>query len=250
MIPISLLIILVLLFFVTTAVGVVTGSNSLITVPVMFEMGIEPKTAIATNMFGLTFMAIGATIPFYRKGLVDVKSLSPFVFLTIIGSAIGALIVGLVKSEWIPTIVSIAMITVGVFTLLKRDAGVETAETEIPALWKYVTLALAFVLAIYGGFYSGGYMTVLTAVFVAFSGMTFSQAIAGTKFLNVFSSSIATLVFMWQGLVDYKLGLILAVTMFVAAYVGAKTVTRLNDLWLKRVFLAVVFALAVKLVLF
>ena len=47
------LILLILLFFLTSAVGVVTGSNSLITVPVMFQFGIEPKVAVATNMFGL-----------------------------------------------------------------------------------------------------------------------------------------------------------------------------------------------------
>jgi uncharacterized membrane protein YfcA len=51
---------------------------------------------------------------------------------------------------------------------------------------------------------------------------------------------------MWQGLVDYKLGVILAVTMFVAAYAGAKIVTKLNDVWLKRIFLLTVLILAVK----
>jgi uncharacterized membrane protein YfcA len=40
----------------------------------------------------------------------------------------------------------------------------------------------------------------------------------------------------------------LAVTMFVAAYVGAKTVTKLNDLWLKRIFLTAVLILAVKVI--
>jgi uncharacterized membrane protein YfcA len=34
--------------------------------------------------------------------------------------------------------------------------------------------------------------------------------------------------------------------MFVAAYIGAKTVTKLNDVWLKRIFLATVFLLAIK----
>ncbi len=59
---IASLALLALLFFLTSAVGVVTGSNSLITVPAMFQFGIDPKVAIATNMFGLTFMAIGATV--------------------------------------------------------------------------------------------------------------------------------------------------------------------------------------------
>ena len=83
-------------------------------------------------------------------------------------------------------------------------------------------LSIGSMLAIYGGFYSGGYMTVMTALLVLLAGMSFSEAIAGTKFLNLFSSLIATLVFMWQGLVNYKLGLILAVTMFIAAFVGAR----------------------------
>ncbi|HXH70655.1 MAG TPA: sulfite exporter TauE/SafE family protein, partial [Pyrinomonadaceae bacterium] len=69
---------------------------------------------------------------------------------------------------------------------------------------------------------------------------------ASTKLINVFSSSIASAIFMWQGLVDYKLGAILAVTMFVAAYIGAKTVTKLNDFWLKRIFLGTVLILAIK----
>lgn len=246
--PASLLILLILLFFITSAVGVVTGSNSLVTVPVMFQFGIEPKTAIATNMFGLTFMSIGATIPFLKKDAIDFKKLSPLVLITIIGSALGAILVGLISSKAIPVIVSISMIVVAIFTFSKRDAGVAKAE-NLSAKSLIIAYILSFLLAIYGGLYSGGYVTILTTVFVAFLGMTFSEAIAGTKFINVFSSLIATIIFMWQGLVDYKLGLILAVVMFIGAYIGAHTVTKLNDIWLKRIFLFTVLLLAIKTIL-
>jgi uncharacterized membrane protein YfcA len=241
----SNLILLILLFFVTSAIGVVTGSNSLITVPVMFQFGIDPKIAVATNMFGLTFMNIGATIPFVRKGAIDYKKMSPLIVLTAISSTIGALLVGLITSQNIKLIVSIAMIAVTVFTLLKPDAGVEKA-ANITQKTKIFVFVLTFILGIYGGLYSGGYTTMLTAVYVAFFGSTFTEAVASTKFINVFSSFVATVIFMWQGLVDYHLGLILAVTMFVAAYVGAKTVTKLNDVWLKRIFITTVLILAVK----
>ncbi len=86
----------------------------------------------------------------------------------------------------------------------------------------------------------------LTAVYVAFFGMTFTESVAYTKLINVFSSLIASAIFAWQGLIDYKIGLILALTMFIAAYIGAKTVTKLNDLWLRRIFLTAVLILAVK----
>jgi uncharacterized membrane protein YfcA len=239
------LVLLALLFFITSAIGVVTGSNSLITVPVMFQFGIDPKVAVATNMFGLTFMAVGATLPFVKQKAIDYRRVSPLILLTIIGSAIGAGLVGFISDKTMPVIVSISMIAVTVFTLIKRDAGVSKTEI-ISSKARNITYILTFLLGIYGGLYSGGYVTLLTASYVAFFGMTFTESVASTKLINVFSSSIATTIFMWQGLVDYKLGAILAITMFVAAYIGAKTVTKLNDVWLKRIFLATVFLLAIK----
>jgi uncharacterized membrane protein YfcA len=237
--------VLVILFFLTTVVGVVTGSNSLITVPVMFQFGIEPKVAVATNMFGLTFMAVGATIPFIRQGKIEFRKISPLVALTVISSAIGALLVGLISDHGIKLIVSAAMIAVAVFTLIKRNKGIEkVGAVSRGAL--VLTYILTFLLGIYGGLYSGGYVTILTAVCVAFFGMTFSEAVASTKFINIFSSTVATVVFAWQNLIDYKLGIILAVTMFVGAYIGAHYVARLGDLWLKRIFLTTVFLLALK----
>jgi uncharacterized protein len=124
------LIVLIALFFVTTVVGVVTGSNSLITVPVMFQFGIDEKRAIATNMFGLTFMAIGATIPFLRAGRIDMLRLSPLVIVTILGSAIGAALIGVITNAGIKLMVSVAMIVIVVFTLVRGDKDVPSAVLE------------------------------------------------------------------------------------------------------------------------
>lgn len=233
------LIILVILFFLTSIVGVVTGSNSLITVPVMFQFGVEEKRAIATNMFGLTFMAIGATIPFIRQGKIEPRKLTPLIVLTVIGSALGALLVGYITNQSIRLIVSVAMIAVVLFTLV-RSGPAKTA--SFPTIGYVVT----FLLAIYGGLYSGGYVTILTAAFVAFMGMDYAESVGSTKLVNVFSSGVATLVFMQQGLVDYSLGAILAVTMFAGAYVGAHYAAKMNEVWLKRIFLTTVVLLAIK----
>lgn len=235
---------LLLLFFIASMVGVVTGSNSLITVPVMFQFGIDPKVAIATNMFGLTFMSLGASIPFLRQGSFDREKLPLLLALTLAGSAIGAALVGMASPEAVPWIVSFSMAFVVVFSLLRPGYGV--GKGAISGRSKMLAYFLAFLLAIYGGLYSGGYVTMLTAVFVAFLGMTFTEAVANTKLVNAVSSLIATLVFMWQGLIDYKLGALLAITMFAAGFAGAKTVTKINDIWLKRIFLAAAAALALK----
>jgi uncharacterized membrane protein YfcA len=239
------LVILIIVFLLTSVVGVVTGSNSLIAVPVMFQFGIEPKVAVATNMFGLVFMAVGGTIPFLRQGKIDAGKLTPFIIITIISSAIGALLVGLISNTGIKLIVSVAMIAVVLFTLLRREKkagnGAGKGTYALP-----LTYILVFLLGIYGGLFSGGYVTILTAVYVGVYGMGYGEAVAATKLINVFSSAIATIVFMWQGFVDYKLGIMLGLTMFVGAYIGAHYATKLNEVWLKRIFLTAVFLLALK----
>jgi uncharacterized membrane protein YfcA len=238
-------VILIVLFFITTFVGVVTGSNSLITVPVMFQFGIDPKVAVATNMFGLTFMSIGASIPFLRQGAVDLKRISPLIGLTLVSSAFGALLAVVMSGDGLKLMVSAAMIGVALFILFKRDVGVRKIET-VSSRAAFITYALAFLLGIYGGLYSGGYVTMLTAVLVAFFGLTFSQAVASTKVINIASSLVATAIFMWKGLVDYRLGIILGITMFAGAYAGAHWASTMSEVWLKRIFIAAVIILAIK----
>jgi uncharacterized protein len=83
------LVALIVIFFLTSVIGVVTGSNSLITAPTMLAFGIEPRVALATNMFGLMFMSRGGTLPFLGSGAFDRRRLSLLVSLTLVGSVLG-----------------------------------------------------------------------------------------------------------------------------------------------------------------
>jgi uncharacterized membrane protein YfcA len=240
-------VILIILFLVTSFIGVVTGSNSLITVPAMFQFGIDPKVAVATNMFGLTFMSIGASIPFLKRGTVDFRRIWPLIGLTLVSSTLGALLATFMSGGSLKLTISAAMIVVALFILFKSDMGVKPKEL-VSLRSAALTCVVAFGLGVYGGLYSGGYVTMLTTALVAFYGMTFSEAVASTKVINIFSSAVATAVFMWKGLVDYQLGIILSVTMFIGAYAGAHFASRMNDKWLRRIFIATVILLAIKTV--
>jgi len=87
----------------------------------------------------------------------------------------------------------------------------------------------------------------LTAAFVLLFGMTFLQAVATTKVINVFSSGVATVVFVWRGVVDLKVGIILGVSMFLGALLGARIALFLRTVWLRRIFVAAVLGLAVRM---
>jgi len=52
-----------------------------------------------------------------------------------------------------------------------------------------------------------------------------------------------------RGILDYKLGFILGMTMFLGAILGGHVAMRLSAVWLRRVFLVAVVALALKMLL-
>ena len=237
-------------FFLTSGVSIVTGSTSLITVPVLFQFGIEARTALATNMFALTFMSVGGTLPFLKNASVDRARLPVLIVLTVLGSAIGALLLLVVPERAVPLIVSVAMVGVAIFSTVYRQAGIDDVGGLPSAVSETAAYALTFVLGIYGGFFSGGYVTLLTAVYVVFLRLTFVEAVATTKVINVFSSGIATLIFMKHHLVDYHLGLILALAMFLGAMIGARVAIRLGNRWLRRIFLTAVWILGIKAIFY
>ena len=124
------LILLVIIYLLTSAVGVVTGSNSLIAVPVMFQFGVPARIAVATNMFALVFMSVGGTIPFLRNRTIDVRRISPLLLITLASSALGAILVGYITDQGLKLIVSVAMIAVSIFILVKRDSGVDPQSVD------------------------------------------------------------------------------------------------------------------------
>ncbi len=222
----------------------VTGSTSLITVPAMFQLGIEPRTALATNMLALTFMSIGGTLPFIGKSTIDRRRLPILIILTLTGSILGALLVLSVPSKAMPLIISMLMLAVAAFSIANRDAGVVLCSEKPSQIMEIAGYVATFVLGIYGGFFSGGYVTLLTAAYITLFRMTFVEAIANTKLINIFSSLVATLIFIGRGIVDYKLGIILSLVMFVGGLIGSHFALKMSNIWLRRIFLATVVTLA------
>lgn len=241
---------LISVFFLTSTVSVVTGSTSLITVPVMLQFGIEPRVAVATNMLALLCMSIGGSLAFRGRGAIDRTRLPWLIALTLAGSIVGAMLLLVVPPQVMPPVIAVSMVAVAVFSVFQRGASAAGISHQVSRGMGLAGYAATFILGVYGGFFSGGYVTLLTAAFVALFGMTFVQAVSTTKVANVFSSSIAVGVFMWRGLVDYRMGIILGVVMFLGALVGGRVAVRLPDLWLRRVFLTAVLALALKMLLY
>jgi uncharacterized protein len=243
----SKLAILIAVFFFTSVLSVITGSTSLITVPVMIQLGIEPHIAVATNMLALTFMSVGGSLAFVRKGVVFGSLLPVNIILTVVGSTLGALLLFKTSERMLDSVIALAIMAVAVFSLMRKDFGAEGAGVTVSSGRRLGGYAATFLLAVYGGLFSGGYVTMMTYVFVTLFGMTLLQSVAATKFVNIFSSAVATLVFLHRGIADYKLGIILGITMFVGAMIGGRAALKLSAAWIRWIFITTVFCLAARM---
>jgi uncharacterized membrane protein YfcA len=237
---------LVAVFGLTAFISVVTGGTSLITVPVMMQLGVEPHVAVATNMLTLVFLSLGGAVPFLEARAIPRKRLPALVGLTLVSSMLGALLLCFIPAKVVPPVVAVAMIVVAVFMVAKRNAGSERGDTAPSPVSELAGYVLTFMLGVYGGFFSGGYVALLMVALVASFGMTFLEAVAVTKVLNVTSSLVATLVFAARGLVHWRLGLTLSLVSFAGAILGASVARKLSNAVLRRIFLGTVIALAVK----
>lgn len=242
------LVLLAGVFFFTSAVSMVTGSTSLITVPALIQVGVSPQVAIATNMAALTLMSVGATLPFVGQSKLDVRRAPAFIGLTLVGSALGALLLRWLPDSALSPFIAASMLVVVGVSLVLGDRGVQPSSNRLSPIWNVAGYLATFFLAIYGGLLSGGYVTLLTAAFVSCFGHTFVEAIATSKLVNIFSSLIATVIFISLGMVNFSLGLLLGVVMFWGAFLGGRVVLRLPNRWLRRIYIVTVVVLALRLV--
>ena len=139
-------------------------------------------------MLALTFMSVGGSLPFMGKGVLSRSRLLPSIVLTIIGSGLGALLLLTVPLKALQITIAVAMIGVAGSTLLNKNLGQASHDVPASRFGVVAGYATTFLLAIYGGLFSGGYVTMLTAAFVLLFGMALLQAVATTKVINVFSS--------------------------------------------------------------
>ena len=156
--PLGKLVIVAVAFFLTSSISVVTGSTSLITVPVLIAFGIEPHVAVATNMLALVFMSAGGSLPFAQKGVIQRRVLPLGIILTLLGSAVGAFLLLSIPTKALKLTIALAMIAIAIFSVLRHDR--QSNQRTVSSASRAGGYLLTFALAIYGGLFSGAAATI------------------------------------------------------------------------------------------
>ena len=245
------IIIVCVVYFFAGIISVSVGGTSLITVPLLIALGMGPKIAIATNMFSLIFVSITGAIGF-RKEIKNHhhKLILGFTILTLIGSALGAQLVLTMDENIIKKVVASICVIIALLLIVKKDLGTKVGSEKISKPRFLVGGILIFILGIYGGFFSGGYVTMLSYVLVFIFGMSFLETAFTTKIFNIFSSLIACVFFYKSNLINFSVGIPIAISVSLGAIIGTKLAIKKGNAWIRDLFIIIVIILAIKLFVF
>lgn len=229
-------------------VGSISGGGGLLSIPVLLFLGVPVDTAIGTNRFS-AFGIMAAAVPeYYRAGKIRWRIALKLTPIAMIGGLIGSKTLVHINTNTLSVVVGVLLLLMIPVVLLNGDKGIKRIRTgESKTLIGY---ALYFLIMIYGGFFGGGAASFAIYVLVYFLGRTYIEANATNLVPWTFMSVVALTVFLFSGLVDFKLGIPLMIGMYAGGLLGARTALEKGNRWVRVVFIVVLIASSVKLLFF
>ncbi|WP_090581874.1 TSUP family transporter [Paenibacillus sp. OV219] len=214
------------------------GGGGLISVPVLLAAGLPPHLALGTNKLSASFSSVTSTITFWRSGKINLRSTGKLVPFTAVGAAGGALLLQLIPSDWLRPAIVVMLIGVTIYTLLKRNWGMEGTYRKLTTTAQLGAIAAAFVLGAYDGFFGPGTGSFLIFIFIML-GYDFVQAAGNAKLLNFTSNVASLIVFLSLGWVDFRLGFLMGAAMVLGSFAGSRLAIRQGTKYVKLLFVFV-----------
>lgn len=230
-------------------VDAVVGGGGLIQLPALL-VGLpaaSPVEILATNKLGSICGTTVSSATYYRRVRPDPRTFLPLMALALVGSFGGALVASQVPREAFEPIVLLVLVAVGAYVVLKPSLGEATALRF--SGHRHLGLAMAVGVAI--GFYDGalgpGTGSFFVFALVGLLGYGFLEASAKARLANWATNLGALLLFVPQGAVLWKTGLVIGACNLLGGYVGARTAVARGSRFVRAFFVLVVAAFVVRI---
>ena len=248
--PLTTLALLVVAAFVAGWVDAVVGGGGLIQLPALLiglPAGTPPAAILGTNKLSSMWGTGTSALTYARRVRPDPRTVLPLVAGAALGSAGGAQLAKLLPKDAFTPIVLVALVGVGLYTWRRPELGLVTAMRHSGGAHYGRTAVIGLVIGVYDGFLGPGTGSFFVIALVGVLGYGFLEASAKAKVANVVTNLAALTVFAVHGTILWGLGLSMGAANLLGGYLGARTAIARGNAFVRRVFLVVVAALAVKL---
>lgn len=236
-------------YFIGGIVDAVCGGGGLITLPVLFAIGVPAHIAVGTNQTSILPGVVTSVVKFHKSGRIDIKNTIYAVPFGLVGGFAGAKL-NLLVSEWYLQVILLILIPfLVIFSILKPGVGAEDRSKE-NSKKKTVLLSavIGFAVGTYHAFYGPASGTFYMLAFSAFLKYDLVTANGNSRFVTMFISIISSLTYALSGCVQWFYVLLAVPAYALGNYVGASLAISKGAKFVRPMYYGILVLLFIKLI--
>jgi uncharacterized protein len=247
LISLSLFLVIV---FVSNFYAASSGGASILILPAMFFFGVPPALAVGTNRLHRVFATGAMAFRFLKEIRLDNKEILEFILVSVFGSVIGAFIVLNLDQNILKNFILTAIFLVIIFLIINRKFGLKERKFKPSKVNDFVSYIFIFICSIYRAIIGSAAGTFLRLYLIGVRGQDYIKASAMASPIAFASSLVATIIFMFYGIVDYVLALEMIIAGVLGGYLGAHFAVKKGNKFIQAVFFTVTILMIIKILLF
>lgn len=230
-------------------VDAVVGGGGLIQLPALLLglPGAAPVQVLATNKLASICGTTVSSSTYYRRVRPDPRTFGPLMLLAFAGSALGALVASQLPRSAFDPIVLVALIVVGAYVVAKPTLGNVTVLRFAGHHHTIAAMGTGLVIGFYDGALGPGTGSFFVFTLVGLLGYNFLEASAKARMANWATNLAALCVFVPQGAVLWKVGLVMGVANLLGGYVGVRTAVARGSRFVRVFFIVIVSGFIVRI---
>ena len=235
------------LLFVAGFVDAVAGGGGLISLPACLIAGLPTHRALGTNKLSSFMGTALATARYAKKGFIPWKQAACCVGCAVIGSFCGAHLALMIREDFFRLLMLGILPLTGAY-VLRSHALKEGLAPYAAKKTTLIAMAVSLGVGLYDGFYGPGSGTFLLLLLTGAAHMELTSANGVAKLVNLFTDLTTVSVYLFNGKVDWMLGLAAGVFSIGGSYLGTIWFTRGGARSVKPVVILVLAVFFVKTV--
>ena len=232
--------------FLAAFLNTVGGGGSLFSVPILTFMGLPITMANATSRVAILFQNIFAVGGFRSKGIELPWPYSLYLGISsLFGGLLGAMLASRIPDELFSKIfVGVMILSVG---MILYDPFKSKGKEKLDTRSQVIGGIFFFFIGIYGGFVQAGIGFLVIAVLSLVNNLNLVKSNYVKVFAAIVYTGVSVAVFAYEGKIIWTTGLILAIGHALGGWYASRWSVDKGEIWIKRVMIVSVIAMAIKL---
>jgi len=234
--------------FLAGIINTLAGNGSAITLTILTELlGLPGNMANGTNRVGVLAQGITGTYAFHKNGKLDIKRSKSIIAVIFFGAIAGVITAINISNESFIFIFKYLLVFMLIVVVVNPKRWLIETNSEHQVPW-IIRLPLFLALGFYGGFIQMGMGVFFLAVMVLIAKYNIIDANAIKGFVVLLYTIVVIAIFQYKGLIDWKMGSILAIGQATGGYVAAQYASTFKNanVWAYRLLIFIILAAIVK----